>query len=80
MSNVRPLCLLAADRHRYNRDRWERLMHATRRLTAAQRAHRAAAAAAPVRRVVEGACNQGNLAILGELLAAFRSAVRDASG
>jgi hypothetical protein len=39
----------------------------TRRQTAAQRERRAAAAL--VRRVVEEACKQGNLAVLDELLA-----------
>jgi predicted ester cyclase len=44
-------------------------MTTTRRPTAAQRARHAAASAALVRRVVEEACNQGDLAILDELLA-----------
>jgi glyoxylase-like metal-dependent hydrolase (beta-lactamase superfamily II) len=44
-------------------------MPQTRRLTAAQQERRALAAAALVGRVVEEACNQGNLAVLDELLA-----------
>jgi hypothetical protein len=44
-------------------------MPTTRRPTAAQRARHAAASAALVRRVVEEACNRGDLAILDELLA-----------
>ncbi len=44
-------------------------MPGTRRQTAAQRERRAAANAAMVRRVVEEACNRGNLAVLNELLA-----------
>ncbi len=45
-------------------------MPGMRRLTAAQRERRAAANAALVRRVVEEACNRGDLAVLDELLAA----------
>jgi predicted ester cyclase len=41
----------------------------TRRPTAAQRERHAAASAALVRRVVEEACNQGDLAVLDDLLA-----------
>jgi hypothetical protein len=41
----------------------------TRHPTAAERERHALAAAALVRRVVEEACNQGNLAVLDELLA-----------
>jgi hypothetical protein len=44
-------------------------MSSTRRLTAVQRERRALAAAALVRWVVEEACNQGNMAVLDELLA-----------
>ena len=44
-------------------------MPTMRRPTAAQQARRAAASAALVRRVVEEACNRGELAILEELLA-----------
>jgi hypothetical protein len=40
----------------------------TQRLTAAERERRALEAAALVRRVVEEACNQGNLAVLDEVL------------
>jgi hypothetical protein len=43
-------------------------MPRTRGLTAAQRERRAAAHAALVRRVVEEACNRGDLAVLDELL------------
>jgi len=43
-------------------------MDGTRHLTPAQRERRAVATAALVRRVVEEACNRGNLALLGELL------------
>jgi hypothetical protein len=44
-------------------------MAPTQRLTAAARERRAREAAALVRRVVEEACNQGNLAVLDEVLA-----------
>lgn len=44
-------------------------MHEARHLTPAQRERRAAAAAALVRRVVEEACNRGDLDVLDDLLA-----------